>query len=110
MVDGGGIMPDPHHNGGFIITPVESAAVVYRLIEILDQLNLLIDFDWPGWDEGRRLAASDSFEGLDSITLLKLLTAIIRNDRFCDGALAAAFQHGIIEKILSQLKRNVAMD
>jgi len=39
--------------------------------------------------------------------LLKILTAFIRNNRFCDGALAARFEDGTIEKILKELKKNI---
>lgn len=54
-------------------------------------------FDWAAWDEGRAIfqdPATDRFDHLDRMTVLKLLTAIARNDRFCEGAWANLFEEG----------------
>jgi len=39
------------------------------------------------------------------ITLCKLLTTIIRADRFSDGYMLSAFKHGDILEILKELKK-----
>ena len=105
FVVGGGLIEDKDDPFSFSITPVHVAKIVCDFEKIMNDLGLVIDFNWGSWDEGRILADNESFENLDSITLLKLLTAFIRNNRFCDGALASRFENKSIVKILVQLKK-----
>ena len=48
------------------------------------------------------------FDSTDLITKCKLITAIVRNDRFCEGALVAAFESGLILKILKSMEKEVS--
>jgi hypothetical protein len=82
------------------------APVVREFEKHCYELGIVIDFDWSKWDEGRELLSGDKsvIETLDLITLCKLITAIIRNDRFCDGALIGAFEDGLILRILMKMK------
>ena len=66
--------------------------------------------EWEGWvdwkdsDEARRLC--DDPNALDSATpgqLGRLLTALIRQDRFVTGALIDAFQSGLLVKVLRRV-------
>ena len=57
--------------------------------------------DWKGSDEARRLR--DDPGALDSATpgqLGRLLTVLVRQDRFVTGALISAFKSGLLVKIL----------
>ncbi len=69
-------------------------------------MKLIVSFDWPDWEEGFQLLKDhkQTFQDLDEITLCKLLTVIIRADRFSDGTLVGALEDGTISKILSALK------
>lgn len=51
-----------------------------------------------------RLIEANHFANLDLLTLRKLLTAIIRNDRFCEGALLSALESGTIQKIIRPMQ------
>ena len=44
---------------------------------------------------------------VDLATKCKLLTAIVRSDRFCEGALEAAFRSGLVLKLLKSIEREV---
>lgn len=61
-------------------------------------------FDWPAWLDtpvGRRLAsdpASVAGAGLEDLT--HLLTAIVRSQRFNDGAWEGAFQFGLLVAVM----------
>lgn len=79
----------------------------YDFTDVMYELKLVVNFDWPAWTEGQKIAATGNYENLDRITLLKILSAIIRNDRFSEGALLNAFKNGTIEKILIQLKEKI---
>ncbi len=45
------------------------------------------------------------FSELNLITLCKLITVIVRNDRFSTGYLGGSFEDGIILKILYRIKQ-----
>ena len=91
----------------FILPSVIEDKIVFDFIEIMYELELVIDFNWPEWHEGRKIASNSDFNNLSTITLLKLLTSFIRNNRFCEGALVGRFEDKTIEKILIELKRNI---
>ncbi len=60
--------------------------------------------DWMGSDEARRLR--DDPSALDSATpgqLGRLLTTLIRQDRFVTGALIDAFESGLLLKLLRRV-------
>lgn len=61
-------------------------------------------FDWPTWaqtDQGQRLLKDQSaVESANADQLFKLLTALIRGDRFIEGNLAAAFESGLLTAIV----------
>jgi hypothetical protein len=107
FIKGGGIIDDPNDPEGFMITPIVEADIVQVFEKTLYDLSLIIDFNWPGWDEGRTIADDQDFENKDTVTLLKLFTAFVRNNRFCDGVLAQKFEDRTIEKILKQIKKNI---
>ena len=107
FIKSGGLVDDPDDPDGFIITPVTEKKIVWDVVGTLNDLNLLIDFNWPAWDEGRMLANNQNFVNKDTVTLLKLISAFIRNNRFCDGALAEKFEDRSMEKILKQIKKNI---
>lgn len=68
--------------------------------------NLIINFDWANWDEGREFFEdnnSDKFTKLDKEWVLKLLSAVARNDRFNDGAWANLFESGDAQKLFNRL-------
>jgi hypothetical protein len=64
---------------------------------------VIVGFDWMTWmatEEGGALR--DRPEALESATpdqLARLLTAIIRSDRFVEGSIAGAFESGLLARI-----------
>lgn len=65
--------------------------------------GILVVFDWPTWartDEGQAL--HDDRQVLAAATpdqLAKLVTALVRQDRFNEGALGASFESGLMAAI-----------
>jgi hypothetical protein len=85
------------------------APIVDQFLEIVYSIPIIVDFDWPSWDEGREMGRDPGFD-FDSVDLLskcKLITAVVRNDRFCEGALASAFESGLILKVLKSIQKTV---
>ena len=68
---------------------------------------LLPDFEWPAWiltDEALRLR--DDPEALASASprqVAQLLTALIRQDRFVEGALDASVTSGLLGRVLDRV-------
>ena len=59
-------------------------------------------FDWRTWletSEGNALRQPDAVAGATQEELAKLLTAIIRSDRFVEGSLEGAFESGLLAAI-----------
>lgn len=73
---------------------------------------VVANFDWPGW--GRTPEASDLLSDPNSPSpgakladatseqLAMLLTALIRNDRLCEGYLQGAFESGLLLAIVQR--------
>ncbi len=85
------------------------ATVVSRFLEVVYAIPIIISFDWGSWDEGRKMASDKTidFDSTDLVAKCKLITAIVRNDRYCEGALVSAFESGLIVKILKSIEKTV---
>ena len=82
------------------------ADIVRDVRQYLYSRNLVVLFDWSHWEAGReffRSDAVDKFDSISAIAVLKLLTAVIRNDRFNDGAFAHLFETGDAARLLARL-------
>lgn len=76
---------------------VVETPVLTKARRFLHDNNLIVTFDWPNWQGGRDIFKSenpDKFEKLDQETVLKLLSAVIRNARFNEGAWVNLFESG----------------
>lgn len=87
-------------------SPAKQTELIHEFVQFMYDKDLVINFDWVHWQEGRDWYASkdkNKYEELDVQTALKLLTATIRNDRFNDGALVRAFEGGVFPNIIDRL-------
>ncbi|HEC44219.1 MAG TPA: hypothetical protein ENI20_15465 [Bacteroides sp.] len=83
--------------------------VVDDFVRIAYDLDLVIPFNWSEWTEGDRLVSNPhtNFNDLDLITLVKLITALIRSDKYSGGTVVGAVQNGIILKILRAIDSKI---
>jgi len=98
-------------NKGVIHSPCcKPSAIVSQFLETVYAIPIIIGFDWAAWEEGRNMAkdVNIAFDSIELIAKCKLITAIVRNDRFCEGALVAAFESGLILNILKSMKKEVS--
>ncbi len=66
--------------------------------------------DWHGGEEATRLQREPGAVEAASIRQLsKLLTTFIRGDRFSEGALAGAFESGLLTRVLRRVAELVAL-
>ena len=85
------------------------APIVSQFLEIVYNIPIIISFDLGSWDEGRKIASDENFDFNDTnlLTKCKLITTIVRNDRFNEGALVSVFKSGLILKILKSIKNEI---
>lgn len=84
--------------------------VASEITILLYDVKLIVPFDWSNWDEGRELLSGNDLtklEGQPKHVLVGLLTALVRNDRFCEGAWGEAVESGVVRKILEELKKRL---
>ena len=100
---------DKNRDGSMTMPYVNPTKVVDDFLKISYEIGIIPVFDWTSWSEGRELIndRKTDYSKLNTVTLCKLLTVIIRADRFNEGFLVSCFENGIILKILKGLKQNV---
>lgn len=82
----------------------EQSELVTDFVKVMYENHLVVVFDWTAWSEGTSLAEHpESIAGAGFTECLKFLTAQIRQDRFCEGHLIAAFEQGQIASVLRRL-------
>lgn len=96
-------------DGSFTFPYVDPAEIVFKFHRIVHDLGIITIFDWPGWNEGMMILKEDrkNFDQYDLLTLCKFITAIVRNDRFCDGVLVGYFENGVIPKIIQSIQNKI---
>jgi len=92
-------------NGTFHMPYVDYSGKVNAFKKLLYTSNFIVVFDWGNWDKGKVLTEHrEQITHTDLLTLRMLTTAIVRNDRFCEGAFLSAAQDGLIATILKRLE------
>ena len=72
-------------------------------------MPILISFDWGSWDLPVKIEKDENFDFdiIDIPTKCKVITTIVRADRFCEGHLVYTFESGLILKILKSIKKQL---
>ena len=95
-------------DGHFILDPFRYDPVVDHLIGWLYAHGLVASgFDWGSWDAGRRLGGAD-IAARPARDAIKYITAVVRNDRFCAGALDVALNSGMVQACLARIAAHLA--
>ncbi len=101
--DFGRFVTDEKTEEGISVFPYYAPSeLISEFIKTVYDLGIVIPFDWIKWKEGETLLESktQNFSSLDLVTLCKLITAIVRNDRFTEGYLLSKCQDGTLINIL----------
>lgn len=82
--------------------------LIARFVRLAYQI-CFIRFDWPNWKEGTEMYHDEQFDydTVDLPTKCKLISAMIRADRFSEGTLMEAFEDGTMTNILKSIEREV---
>jgi hypothetical protein len=100
-------------------TPQPAGVRYDRLVELLPKLEarepcdvlrvcydagIVFAFDWPSWARrARRYLEPGGLERARLETCRKILTIVVRQDRFVDGALADAIATGLLARIVRRI-------
>jgi len=104
----GEVVFDEDPDGSIHMPYYNTDKIVDEFLEIVYGIPIIISFDWPNWEEGSKIYKEFDEENTYSIlTLCKLITTIVRADRFSEGELVMAFESGKMGKILNSLQRSV---
>lgn len=80
---------------------------VHEFISRLNQEGFVYGFDWGSWlnEVGEEYVRNkDIIRSADILTIQKMLTAIVRADRFSDGVIKGMIDDGVIVAILRRLE------
>lgn len=89
-----------------IMPIVEWEPIVQKFFRLVNELDLQIVFPWMEWQEGARLMQNRPFDlsSCDLFALCKIITVMIRNDRFCEGYLCGCFENGLVLAVLGRVR------
>jgi hypothetical protein len=100
------VEPKRESDGCFTMGYFKASAEAKRFTRALRELGWVQPFDWPAWkqtpeacqlrDDPEALASADAEQ------LSRLLTVLVRQERFADGTLLDAFESGLITRILKR--------
>lgn len=80
---------------------------VSDFVKMVYSMNIVLAFDWLQWKEGQAMLdkPEQDFSMLDTVTLCKLLTLIVRAERYYEGYLNKCFENRSVLKITEALTK-----
>ncbi|HVE76449.1 MAG TPA: DUF6508 domain-containing protein [Actinomycetota bacterium] len=82
---------------------VEHPRKVMHLIGLIYELGLVVPFDWSAWVKGKEYPRDASLEGAPVADAVRLLTAILRADRFNEGTIRSTLEDGTFSGAMTRL-------
>lgn len=77
-----------------VLSYPQYSARVDELLAALTAVNAQPVFDWMSWDGPRKYRAGAGLDEAPVADAMRLVTAIVRGERFCDGTIAQALEDG----------------
>jgi hypothetical protein len=78
---------------------------VQRLHTTVGQLGLVVPYDWMGWEGVRLHRGGAGMADAPVADAVRMVTAIIRSERFGDGSIESALADGTFQAALGRLLR-----
>lgn len=108
FVAGEWILPAPSEDGVTQIGYWRPSEDVVRWQAALYEHGIALPSGWtePGWTQEMRRFMEDPsrLRCADLVTIRKVLTTLVRADRFCEGSLAGAFERGVPQAAMRRLR------
>jgi len=97
----------PEHEGGPIQWPwVDYVPVVDAWVDSLYEHHVIVEYGEPGWNERMQAFSEDPsrLRSADLLTVRKVLTTVVRAERFGEGAIESAFETGLVQTAMLRLR------
>ena len=108
FVAGEWLSPEPMSDGTIAIGYWAPSEDVASWVAALNEHHIVISFDWTDTSWGRQMrryyADPTLLDRADLLTIRKVLTTLLRAERFSEGTLADAFDHGVAQTAMERLK------
>ena len=78
---------------------------VERTSSCIFALGASLPFDWPTWDGLRRYPGGRGLEAAPVAEAVRMVTAVVRADRFSEGTILAALGDGTLAAAIGRLRR-----
>jgi hypothetical protein len=100
---------DFEKTGVLHMSPYIKSDITMKFLGVVYDIPIVVDFNWGSWDEGRKIVSDKNFDfdTIDIPTKCKIITAIVRSDRFSDGVLIEAFESGMMLKVLLSIQKQL---
>jgi hypothetical protein len=97
---------EPQQDGDVVVLgyPTYSSAVL-EICSLLYEMHMVVAFDWMSWDGLRRFAGGRGLDDVSAAEAVRLTTAIVRGERFCDGTITLALKDGSFIAALHRVRR-----
>lgn len=93
-------------DGGQLQLPyVVYSEAVDRTISCIYALGASLPFDWPTWEGLRRYPGGRGLEAAPVAEAVRMVTAVVRADRFSEGTILAALGDGTLPAAISRMRR-----
>lgn len=84
---------------------VERSAALGRVHAALGGIGAIVPFDWSNWTEGARYRTAAAVTEASVADAVRLVTSLIRGDRFNEGLLLAAADDGRLAAAIEVIRR-----
>src|ERR1700761_1869980 len=88
----------------FFPFPLYSDAVI-ELQRVVYDVGLVPSFDWMHWSGNSRYEGGRGLASAPVTEAVRMMTALIRGERFADGTIAAALEDGTLTAVVGRIRR-----
>ena len=82
----------------------EYTPAVERLRAAIGGAGLIVPYDWMQWDGIERYREPAALADASEADAVRLITAIVRSERFSDGSIEGALERGLLQAALERLR------
>ena len=96
--------PSPDNERLIYIPWVEHSVELGRVVVALYDVKAVAPFDWMDWYDGSRYPNGEGLEAAPIDDVVRMMTVVVRSDRFSEDALKAAVDSGLFGLLLGRLR------
>ncbi len=89
----------------------QTSNLISQWEQALYERNIITSYGEDGWFDRMHAfsAEPDSLASADLLTIRKVLTTIVRGERFCDGHIQGMFSNGVAQAAMARLSKLIAI-